>query len=487
VLHPNRGDDAAENANLLESYRELHNVLRAENLPRERVVEANADFCRSLGLAERIGYAVEPHALDRATLTAAALARAASRLSGRSASVTAPYYLERAEGITRSHIHANVILRDGAVALEPKHDADVGVGAKVAPVLRLESPDAALFASLGGARYVALLGHYDVHGMIMMAVTQSNLEAHGSVVTPFFGYKATGDVHRLWKRLLPKLARDGGFDAIVLVDVPIDARDPERTRANVQAASEAGVRIVIVDHHGDTFIAARGLAGAGACVHLTDAWGCFLGPADADWKMSAATLAALSDRQVDATPTEWTSPESVPYRTVESLSAHLDGIRTDMNLSAQDDPLALMYLPLKEGQGALPPADAERPTALNVERVGRAVVFREPPQAPGRQWYRVLERAMEAHPTTGADGITPAGAVAAPYAIAWRRMDKLGNILFLTYWLEPFAPPIRLFTRIEEGWRVFGHDAAFWLEVPLDRVEGVVSETAAAISAFFRS
>jgi hypothetical protein len=436
-----------------------------------------------MSLAERIGYAVEPNSFDRTAAMQASLARSMCQLGEREAASEIPVSVERAAGIVSRGGTANVILRGGTVTLERKtHDPGLDQGGD-AWCFPIEPPLAALEEAIGGARHVALFGHYDVHGMMMTAITHANIETLGASVTPFFGYKSTGDVHRLWKRLIPKLTREGDFDCIVLVDVPVDARDPERTRATVRSVTETGARVVIVDHHGDTLKGARGLVAAGACVHLTDAWGCFLGSPDARRK-NAATLGALSDRQVDAIPSGWESPESEPYRAVESLSAYLDRIRTDMDVQDREDPLALVYLPLKEGQVSLPPESGTPPPSAEADRVGRAVVFKEPPKVPGRQWYGVLERAMEKNGTPAGAGITPASIVAAPYAIAWRRTEKLGNILFLTHWLEPFAPPIRLFANVEEGWKVFGHDSAFWLDVPLERAEGVVSETVTAINEF---
>src|SRR5690606_13282574 len=101
-------------------------------------------------------------------------------------------------------------------------------------------------------RPAMVIGHYDVHGIAMLSLTSRFLSGHGlSQVDCTFSFESTGDISKLWKRVVPRsIASEEEYGSIVMVDCSVHSRRPEYTRRAISRLDEReDCMMYLVDHH----------------------------------------------------------------------------------------------------------------------------------------------------------------------------------------------------------------------------------------------
>lgn len=352
---------------------------------------------------------------------------------------------------------------------------------------------------------VLLLGHFDPHGLAMMAATYLHLRArHVANIIPVCGYAETGDYGKFWKRTLPRLAAGGDFNHAVIVDMTVYARDPMRTISGLGKASLEHVTLHLVDHHLDTLPAVPQMVQAGVEVVLSDIPGCFYGDRITRGILPYSLVGALGDR--DATVRCAYAPHGgrpLPEGVTEALEAlshlmhalspppkHLRRVNalpleqlfeavehsfqqfrhTTVKLCREGYAVPLpgsggrqahASAPAAEAAGQVwmrpssEPLDAAKVAAYDIVQLGRVLLVREALQESGREWYELLEHLLTQRPL-------------ADYALTGRFMpDGAFNFLCLRNWTRLEIPPPLAFVPEDERSETLGHYGAFWFNFPV--------------------
>lgn len=338
--------------------------------------------------------------------------------------------------------------------------------APVQPLVLFEQPPCNDWLIAQRERPVAVIAHYDVHGLSMLALTLRHLRSLGiAEIDCTLSFELTGDISKLWKRTVPRaLNSSRDYAAIVMIDCSVHSRRPERTvKALAQLEDSPQCRFYLVDHHDDTLKLAPALLNHQLDLVLTDVVSCGLVAEPSAIERQLMTLGALGDkvpeivascsneshadlhaanqafhqRMIHFSPT----PKELKQRNMQPLSPLWEALAAGKPISA-----ALADDILGELAGPPPP---ELPAFF---QCGSLLFVTDRLQTVGRTWYAILEQLMQRED--------------APYAVALRILDKRrANMLLLTHWSAIHLPPIRHFVPPEYWPQCLGHAAAVWIDV----------------------
>ncbi len=336
--------------------------------------------------------------------------------------------------------------------------------------LLAEPPLAPALAEAAG-RPIAVLGHYDVHGLAMLALTLRFLRRQGcSQVDCALGFEWTGDIGKLWKRAVPKTVQhEKEYALVILIDCSIHSRNPEHTLKAIQRLNQTPrCRLVLIDHHPDTFSLAPELLHPQLDLILTDIPGCGLVDCWDGPERELMLLGAIGDKVPEicaAFP-----DDALDSRPLHEANAAFHERAIGFSPTPEkykqvgEYPLRPLWEALANGEpptaqldnrlyGAHPPTPP--PNAPEVEACGSLLCVTQPLAEVGRQWYGLLERLMREY--------------SLPYAAAMRVLDgKHANILLLTQWNATHLPPVRLFIPESYHQHLLGHPGATWADFSLD-------------------
>jgi hypothetical protein len=316
-------------------------------------------------------------------------------------------------------------------------------------------------------RPVAVIAHYDVHGLSMLALTLRYLRNLGiSDVDCTLSFEHTGDISKLWKRTVPRaITSERDYAAIIMIDCSVHSRKPERTLKALDRLDQApNCRFYLVDHHDDTQRLAPELLRSRLNVVLTDILGCGLYRNTAGIDGELMVLGALGDKvpEVSACFSAETHPQlHAANQAFHQRLIHFSPTPREMKVDGVQ-PLKPLWEALADGRpvapetaeaalGALEPPPL--PPLPDHQLCGSLLFVTDRLTSVGRTWYAILERLMR---QTGT-----------PYAAALRILDeRRANMLLLTHWNSIELPPIRHFVPAEYWPRCLGHMAAVWIDVP---------------------
>jgi len=352
------------------------------------------------------------------------------------------------------------------------------------PLWRHQTHPLAEWLAANPGRPVAVIAHYDVHGLSMLALTLRFLRRHTSGdIDTIFSFELTGDIGKLWKRTLPStIASERSYSTVIMIDCSVDSRRPGRTlKALSSIESNDSLRVVIVDHHQDTFTLAPQVLAPRVDLVLADVFSCGLTDSWEETDTNLMALGAIGDKvpEVTAACTE----ERVPELYEANGAFHRRMIRFSPTpkeqLDAGEMPLKPLWQALANGEPISaetassilgPPPAAEPLPTPQTTVCGSLLIVTARINAVGRTWYALLERLMNERDL--------------PYAAALRVLDdKRANILLLTRWQATQLPPVRYFIPERFYPNCLGHPAAQWVDLEKGRALEVIREVAANINA----
>jgi len=351
---------------------------------------------------------------------------------------------------------------------------------------------------------VLLLGHFDAHGLAMMAASYLHLRTLGvENIMPVCGYEETGDYGKFWKRILPRLvSNERRFTHAVLVDITVYSRDHGRTIRGLESAAQAGVQVHLVDHHLDTLECVPEMLATGAEVVLADIPGCFYGDEITQQNVPYCLLGAMGDRDiairhwlesqsalkppmrntlddalsnltglmhsVSPPPREFRKLPVFPARDiVESVAGGVEQFTSNLRriceegyaipakpdeqvARTQDSAFAAgqhWFVPRRENNAN---ATAEEP---EIAELGAVLLVTQQLPMLGRGWYDALEKLISLHDSCH-------------YALAGRYLTGRGfNFLCLKDWRKLRLPPPLAFVPEDERGETVGHYGAFWFNL----------------------
>ena len=338
--------------------------------------------------------------------------------------------------------------------------------APLPPYLLLDEPPLAAWLKANAGRPVAVIAHYDVHGLSMLALTLRWLKNQGITdVDAILSFELTGDISKLWKRTVPRaIMSERGYSAVVMIDCSVHSRRPERTlKALEKLADRPDCRLALVDHHDDTAKLAPEMLGGQVDLALTDVLSCGLVAAPGRVERELMVLGALGDKVAEVA--QLYSVDSHRHLHQANSAYHQRMIHFSPTPRAMKQegvqPLEPLWQALADGSeidpylaseqlGALP---AGEPAKLPQHLACGSILFvTERPAAVGRTWYATLESLMAER------GLA--------YAAAVRILDgHRANMLLLTHWQSVHLPPVRYFVPAKFLPRCLGHMAAVWIDV----------------------
>jgi hypothetical protein len=335
-------------------------------------------------------------------------------------------------------------------------------------------------------RQVAVITHYDTHGLAMLALTLRYLRGLGiEDIDCIMSFELTGDISKLWKRTVPgAITSESNYAAVILIDCSVHSRKPEHTLKAVSRLDAApDCRLILVDHHDDTALQAPQMMRPGLHIALTDVPGCTLGTAYAagETDRALAMLGAMGDKDAGMVSAYSQTCEGLGDVVAECHRWMVHYSPTPKHMKEQGQmPLEPLWKALAAGGapttelvssalGELPPAK-ESPLPSHAV-CGGIVITTERLPGVGRTWYSMLEKLMEQNGRS--------------YAIALRILDgRRANMLMLTHWRAIHLPPIRHFVP-EQYWpRCLGHYAAVWLDVDKSQALDVIGDTVDELNRF---
>lgn len=364
-----------------------------------------------------------------------------------------------------------------------------GAAAPPAPFQLLpQTPGQAAAAQLEG-RPAALIGHYDVHGISMLALTMRSLrQLDVDEINGALSFEWTGDISKLWKRAVPKTAlHEKGYGLVVLIDCSIHSRKPEYTLKAISKLEQVPhCRLLIVDHHPDTFRLAPELLHPQVDLLLTDIPSCGLVGEPDDTERELMLLGAIGDKLPEI---HQAYPEhDTRYRHLYDANRafHQRAIQFSPTPKELKDegiyPLEPLWEALASGRrpgleldrelfGDPPQLDTPSADGIRHMACGSLVVVTEQLKSVGRLWYGLLEKLMVA------SGL--------PYAAALRILDaRRANLLLLTKWDATHLPPVRMHIPDEYAGRLLGHPGATWADLPVDQALTFLHDIERSINSF---
>ena len=334
-------------------------------------------------------------------------------------------------------------------------------------------------------RPVAVIAHYDVHGLAMLALTLRFLRLHGiSNIDVIYSFELTGDIGKLWKRTLPQaLTSEKSYSAVVMIDCSVDSRRPARTLKALQKLDPlAQLKLILLDHHQDTFTLAPQLIRPNLELVLTDVLSCGLVETVQPIDHDLMALGAVGDKVPEVAHIY--SVQKHPALHQANAVFHRRMIQFSPTpkemLANNTQPLQALWEELSQAAAVAPNlAESELGEAPALEQppvpafviCGALLIITERINAVGRTWYALLEKLMEEQEV--------------PYAAAARILDdKRANVLLLTRWLSVEMPPIRFFIPERFLAHCLGHPAAQWVDLDKNRALELLSEVAERINVF---
>jgi hypothetical protein len=337
-------------------------------------------------------------------------------------------------------------------------------------------------------RPIALIAHYDVHGLAMLALTLRYLRGLGvEDVDCTLSFELTGDISKLWKRTVPRaITSERNYSAIVMIDCSVHSRKPERTLKALDRLTQAPeTRFFLVDHHDDTQRLAPSLLRDRLHLVLTDIPSCALCRATDSVDRDLAVLGALGDKVPEIVA--GFPPEQYPELHAANEAFHQRLIYFSPTPKEMKDqgqlPLRSLWEALADGQpvapatadnvlGRLPLASA--PDLPDYAVCGSLLFVTDRLHSVGRTWYAILERLMQ---------LTDI-----PYAAALRILDdRRANMLLLTHWQAVHLPPVRYFVPRDFQARCLGHMAAVWIDVSKADALTLLGGVAANLNGFLNT
>jgi hypothetical protein len=343
-----------------------------------------------------------------------------------------------------------------------------GLAAPPPPLALLSAPPLDAWVAEQPDKPAALIAHYDLHGLAMLALSLRHLQRFGlSAVDCALSFEWTGDISKLWKRAVAKtVTSPSGYANVVMIDCSVHSRQPEYTlRALAKLETAPHCRLVIIDHHVDTALMAPQLEHPQVSVVLTDILSCGADSAWGERETALRVIGALGDKVPEVAAAYPASRYPMLYAAMDEFSRRLIQFSpTPPAMKAEGIyPLRPLWEALAAGRepspeladellGAPPP---EEPRVFPAyERVGSMLIVTDKLLSMGRTWYGLLEELM------AADG--------AYYAAAVRVMnERHANILLLTDWRAVHLPPVRHFIPEMYLPRCLGHPAAIWADLEL--------------------
>lgn len=356
------------------------------------------------------------------------------------------------------------------------------------PLKLLDAPPCLKWIAQSAGMPVAVVAHYDVHGLSMLAATLRTLQATGVArVDCILSFEQTGDISKLWKRTVPRLiSSEEPYAAVIMIDCSIHSRHPDRTRKAIAKLDDAsGTQLVMIDHHDDTIAFAPELLHPRLDLVLTDVPSCGLLTGTDEPTRALMVLGALGDKVPEVTTVF--SRETHPQLHAANQAYHQRLVHfspTPRELKQQGvQPMRPLWEQLAAGApvtpqlaedalGELPtPTEPVLPDAL---RCGELLFVTSPLPAVGRTWYALLEVLMAQAGTS--------------YAAALRILDgRRANMLLLTHWEATHLPPVRYFVPPEYLHRCLGHMAAVWVDVPSDEALTLLESVARRLNSFMET
>jgi hypothetical protein len=355
-----------------------------------------------------------------------------------------------------------------------------------APFRQLADPPHREWLQANAHRGAAVIAHYDVHGLTMLALTERYLRRLGfNRVDSALSFEWTGDISKLWKRAVPKtLGSEHNYAAVVMVDCPVHSRTPDYTLKALQRVSaEHDQRLIIVDHHIDTFALAPRLMFPGVHLALTDILSCGLTETWDGTDLDLMITGALSDKVPEIYRAYPPTGEYAPLHAAVDEYNHRTLVFSPTPLAmkeAGEYPLRPLWsaliagAPVRAEQAESALGSAPRPDELplpNFAVLGSVAIVTDRLAAMGRAWYALLERIMDQEQV--------------PYAIAVRLLNgQNANMLLLTRWQDPDKPPVRMFVPPEYLPRCLGHSTAVWADLPRDQALVFLAAVISRIAAY---
>jgi hypothetical protein len=336
-------------------------------------------------------------------------------------------------------------------------------------------------------RRTEAVGHYDVHGITMLALTLRTLRRYGAQdAKGILGFEKTGDIGKLWKRTIPQAIRACGTDgAVVMIDCPVHSRTPEHTLKALAVLDQVpGCQLIVIDHHNDTLSLAPQLMRPDVQIVLTDVLGCALyDPTATDAEADELRLlGAIADKVPEVAVACGSHHCQHLYAANEAFHQQLLQFSPTPAAAkaANQLPIEPLWESLASGTAVASHLVTELFGALSlgeplphpaVIRCGGILFITERLSILGRSWYGLLEVLMER------EGCS--------YAAALRVLDgNRANMLLLTHWKHTHVPPIRGFVPAEYWPRCLGHDAAVWVDLDKSQALGFLEQVAANANQF---
>lgn len=353
--------------------------------------------------------------------------------------------------------------------------------------LKLESEHPALrWISSTAHRPAQVLGHYDVHGISMLALTRKFLQAHGvSEVDCTFNFESTGDISKLWKRVIPRaIADEQEYGSIVMVDCSVHSRRPEYTRKAIDRLDQAeDSQLFIVDHHPDTLLQAGDLFHPRCQVVLTDILSC--GFVD-NWNaanLDLMYLGALGDKVPEVALSRPRADNPALYAANEQFHAWMINYSPTPKefKDSRVQPLQALWNALADGAavspqtsesvlGSLLPTTPDADVQCSV--VGDILLTTTKLPSVGRTWYGLLEDRMQQHSCS--------------YSLALRILgENRANLLLLTHWTAIQRAPVRMFIPERFQGNCIGHPGAVWVDLQRQEAADFIRSTVDNLNRFY--
>ncbi len=364
-----------------------------------------------------------------------------------------------------------------------------GKPARKAPpaFLRLEDQHpAAKWITANAHRPASVLGHYDVHGISMLALTSRFLKQHGvQQVDCSFSFESTGDISKLWKRVVPRaISSDEEYGCIVMVDCSVHSRRPEYTQKAIRRLdSREDTMMFLVDHHPDTMLQAGDLFHPRLQVVLTDILSCGFVDNWGQSELDLMYLGALGDKVPEVALSRPQAGNPELYEANEQYHAWMINYSpTPKEMKDQRiQPLQKLWVALAAGEpvspdtstgilgSSLPTRSGEVPECAPV---GEILLMTSRLPSVGRTWYGLLEDLMQEHERS--------------YSLALRVLgDNRANLLLLTHWTAIHRAPIRMFIPQRFQGNCIGHPGAVWVDLERQQATDFIRSTVDNLNSFY--
>ncbi|MEZ5338976.1 MAG: hypothetical protein R3F46_12020 [bacterium] len=353
--------------------------------------------------------------------------------------------------------------------------------------LRLEKRHPALdWITANAHRPAQVIGHYDVHGISMLALTWRFLQSHGlTQVDGTFSFESTGDISKLWKRVVPRaIASEEDYGTVVMVDCSVHSRRPEYTQKAISRLdAHEDCRMILVDHHPDTLLQAPDLFHPQLDVVLTDILSCGLCDRWESVELELMQLGALGDKVPEIALSRPPASHPQLYAANEQFHAWMINYSpTPKELKDQHlQPLQPLWEALADG-AAVSPETSTRILGRSLETgaefepqcsaVGAILLSTTRLPSVGRTWYGLLEELMQRSGRS--------------YALALRVLgDNRANLLLLTHWTAIHRAPVRMFIPQRYQGNCIGHPGAVWVDLERPQTTDFIRSTVEALNVFY--